>query len=327
MWEGIASAVVGLAASVCIGAIAFGRWMPQPPDQTLARNILSSGRADRWSHATSLLLLAALDRMLGRKMRRSRDILRSVTSASAILLLALSLAGVLSGTFLGFKESPWGAYDKTIERLSKSNDGQVVQRDDEQTRVAISAQLRGATAPHWKYIYSVSAILVTSCIYLAAFFLSGRAVRRWMLEMDGAHTWMQKAGIACLATIALLFWTTTLVLVFAFFSSPIPILAVSLAHLASPAWIVAGAIAVAVFEFFVSGPWFKALLLASVLPGAAFVLTTLLPLALDLTADAFSGVRRQAVKIAHERLGQALIPLCMTLGAIACLLWFLRVLL
>lgn len=328
MWGAIASAVIGFLASTWLAGVAFGRWMPRVIDSTLSKEILAHGRADRWLHVASALLLAALNQLVGGPERKKKHRLRVIATATAILLVVMSTSGLLSKTFLGFKESPWTGYDKTIEQLRKLNEPKESKTPEEKRiKSAASARLTAAGAPHWKYVYSAAAILLTLSVYLTAFFRSVKAVRRLISEIDGAKTWVQKAGIACFATIALLCWTLALVLVFACFSSPIPVLTISIAHLVSTGWIILGALAVAVFEFWVGDPWFKALVLASVLPGAAFVMAALLPLASDLTTEIFVGARKRAVEVAHQQLGPAFIPLCMTVGAIACVVWLLRVVL
>lgn len=321
---GIASAMIGLVASAWLARVAFGRWMPRVTDRTLSKEILSHGRADKWLHAASALLLAALNQLVGGPERKKKHRLCVIATAMAILLVVMSAAGVLSKTFLGFEESPWAGYDKTIQQLRKVNEPKE-NRTPEEKRIesAISARLTAASAPHWKYMYAAAAIVITLAIYLMAFFRSVKAVRRLISEIDGAQTWVQKAGIACFATVALLFGTLALVLVFACFSSPIPVLTISLAHLVSAGWIVVGALAVAVFEFWVGDPWFKALVLASVLPGAAFVMAALLPLASDLATEVFAGARKRALEVAHQQLGPAFIPLCMTVGMIVCVVWLL----
>lgn len=325
MWGGIASAVIGLVASTWLAGVAFGRWMPRATDRTLTKELLIHGRADKWLHAASTLLLGALNQLAGDPERGKKHRLRVIATATTILLVVMSLAGLLSRTFLGFEESPWVGYEKTIQQLRKNNEsGQGETPEEKRTQSAISARLTAASAPHWKYVYSAAAIPITLSIYLLAFFRSVKAVRRLISEIDEAQTWVQKAGIACFATIALLIWTLVLVLIFACFSSPIPVLTMSIAHLVSAGWIVLGALAVAVFEFWVGDPWFKALVLSSVLPGAVFVTAALLPLASDLTAEVFAGARKRAVEVAHQQLGPAFIPLCMTVGAIVCVVWLLK---
>lgn len=326
MLEIVGSVVVGLLASTWIGAIVFGRWMPRISRKMLVDTVLSGARADRWSHVTSVILLAGLDQTLGRPTRGSCHILRITTSIVAFLLIALSITGLYSKTFLGFRESPWHGYDKTIDMLHKAYTRQDPQLQDEQYK-AVSARLVTAKATHWKYIYVAFAIPITLLLYVVAFFLSAKAVRYLILEIIGARTWIQKAGIACLASIALVMWAATLVLVFSFFSSPFPILTLSLVHLASTVWILTGALALALFEFFLSDPWFKALLLASILPGAAFLLAILLPLAVDLGTELYAGTKKRVATVAYEHLGPTFIPLCMTLAAVSCIFIFLKVIL
>lgn len=324
MWGAIASAIVGLMASTWLAGIAFGRWMPCGAGRTLSKDILTHGRADKWLHAASALLLAALNQLVGGPGRRSKHRLRAFATATAILLVVMSVAGLLSKTFLGFEEGPWTGYDKTIQQLRKIEDSKGSKTpEDKRIESAVSARLTAASAPYWKFVYSAAAILITLSIYLVAFSRSVETVRRLIPEIDGAQTWVQKAGIACFATISLLLWTLALVLLFACFSSPIPVLTISITHLFSAGWIVLGALAVAVFEFWIGDPWFKALVISSVLPGAVFVMAALLPLASDLTAEVVAGARKRAVEVAHQHLGPAFIPLCMTMGMIVCVVWLL----
>lgn len=328
MLEGVASEIVFLATSAWISLVLLGRWMPKDVATKVTESFLAKGRSDRWSHAASMLLVTALNHMLGNKVSDNRKIFRTVASAFAILLLTLSIAGSVSNTFLGFTESPWRAYDSAVAGFLKVNNLHETKSPEEKKATEeMSEALLAASAPHWKYVYAVCAIPVTLFLYLGVFFLSARMVLRLIEELNAARTWIQKAGVTCFSAVLLPVWAIILILAFAFFSSPLTFFGVSLAHNFSTGWVVAGAFAIAAFEFYFSGAWFKALLLASVLPGVGFLLLVLIPLTLDLVASVFAHARKKAITAAHKRLGSGFIPLMMVIGTIACILWFFRIVL
>jgi hypothetical protein len=314
-----------------IGALVFAaifvflrmrKWLPPETIRSVTGAVEHAQREGKYGDLMLLGLSRVMEAVIGAKGDPRRTGWQFFAFSVALLIIGLSWCDIRSGTVFGSRELPWTTYDRYVAIGIAG-----LQREEsplkQKTLAELAARksllglLNAANRGYWKYAYSAAfifAIAVLNCMFL---FMSFLLTRHAVSELATASSWTKRLGVHMvhLSGSALLGLSVTLCI--GVFFNPILWLDLLLAKYVSIGYVVLGALAAAIFEWYVADPWFKVLIAVTLLPGLCLILVSSADLIKESWRRFFAVIGERFTAPLLTRYGDVLIPAVATISIVA----------
>jgi len=227
-----------------------------------------------------------LQTILGERTFSKLSIRRSVTLSFIILFGSMGMAGLLTETTFGLKSSPWEAYETELKKFKEtfirsSNENHDLNKTS--NLEAINTSLDTALKPQYKWIYSVTLLIIVIFVNLAGDIISLGVSRRILKDLQGTDSPTLITGALLLSLVTAILITFIVILVCNMVSNTLFISTTFLMLLLSGIWpfltfsALVTNFGVALFS---SSTWILAVAISAALPSIILILLALIALVL-----------------------------------------------
>jgi hypothetical protein len=246
-------------------------WLPRARQSSVIEAVNQSLNSGKYLGVLLLFLGAVVDAILGPGTSRRHPIGRLLLFSTALLLAVLSIADLKFGSVLGMTESPWMSYRNAIAMAIQHNEappaGVPDTPDMQQARAKWSQGLRRFDRPSFAFAYTGAIALSVLAANGFFLFMSLLLTRQVLGDLHNPVSWSARLGsILVLAAGSIVYALACTIAVGVLCNPAIWVVVILAAAMKSTTVFIVGTAFALIFEWWVSGPWFKVLVVVALLP-------------------------------------------------------------